>query len=354
MASASYVFTAAGATDVGGNPKKENQDTWLANAASGILAVFDGHGQYGLTAATLARDITTAGGSFADAEAAFRKSLLSNLDARASTDGDIVLWGEPMTGWSRSIRGGTTASVVRLLGRKLRCEYVGDSEVMVVDCTTGEFKVLTNDHSSTSVAEYERAMREATVVPNVFFDTLGGRFGYGRRPVFIKKDAATAGAGMWELNPAGGHYTSNVRGEWAAYVECGDTMLNMFRAIGDFGLKKCGVTCEPEVVEHILPAAGRSVVLVASDGLFDVLHYEAIRDCILASKTGTAEEITAAVLKLGLEKGKDIFGSGQDNTTVCVGILDGPAHPVELCCGEPVSLDAGGLTAASGREPVSP
>jgi serine/threonine protein phosphatase PrpC len=317
-----YIFTAAGVTDVGGNPKKENQDTFLVDSATGLLGVFDGHGLYGLRAAQIARDTCAAGGSFQDAEAALKMALLAVPDSMALPDGNVVRWGT-------SVRGGTTASVVRVAGRKVSVEHVGDSEVMVVDCATGDFKVLCNDHSSTSVAEYERVLATAPATPNVFFDTMGG--GPSKRPVFTPR----AGGG-WELNPTGGFYVSNVRRDWAAYVSRADTQLNMFRSIGDFGLKAAGVTCEPDRLEHILAAEGRSVVLVASDGLFDPLQYEAIRDCIQENKTKGAAEIAAAVLALGLSEGKRLFGSGQDNTTVCVGVVQGPAHAKELCQGEPI------------------
>lgn len=316
-----YTFSAAGLTDVGGNPKKENQDTFLASD-SGLLGVFDGHGTHGLRAAQIARDTTAAGGSFADAEAAFKDYLLSLPNTAETADGNVTCWG--------SVRGGTTASAVRVAGRKVTVEHVGDSEVMVVDCATGEFKMLTKDHSSTSVEEYERVLREATAVPNVIFDSFKGPTS---RPVFTP---SIERAGGWELNPAGGFYVSNVRRDWASYVNRGDTSLNMFRSIGDFGLKASAVTCEPDRVEHVLAAEGRSVVVVASDGLFDPLQYEAIRNCIQANKDKSAAEICAAVLALGLTEGKRHFGSGQDNTTVCVGVVDGPAHAKELCLGEPI------------------
>jgi serine/threonine protein phosphatase PrpC len=328
----SYVFTTAGVTDVGGNPKKPNQDTFLAEAATGLLAVFDGHGEHGTRAAEIARDTVAAGGSFADAEAVFKAELLALPGAVAHE--------EAVRRYGMDVRGGTTASVVRVTGRRLVLEHVGDSEVMVVDTQSGEFTVLTKDHSSTSLAEYERAMKTCTKTPNVYFDKLSRTFGpVSHRPVFVPKEPPpTDGSCLWEMNPLGGFYVSNVRRDWAAYVALGDTMLNMFRAIGDFGLKAAGVTSEPDRVEHILPAAGRSVVIVASDGLFDPLQYKDISDCVLANKDKTAEEMSAAVLALGLTAGKKHFGSGQDNTTVCIGILDGPAHPKELCLGEPIGL----------------
>jgi serine/threonine protein phosphatase PrpC len=328
-----YSFLAAGMTDVGGNPKKENQDVFITDSAAGLMGVFDGHGLHGLKAAEIASRAALYGDSFAQAEAVFKAHLLSLPGVVATPDGNVSRFGA-------SIRGGTTASVVRVNGRKVTVEHVGDSEVIVVDCSTGDFKMLTNDHSSTSVAEYERVLREASVTPNVYFDVMPGRGGSATRPVFTLKNPppTESTAGLWELNPTGGHYVSNVRRDWAAYVSSGDTMLNMFRAIGDFGLKRCGVTCVPDRIEHLLPAEGRSVILVASDGLFDPLQYEAIRDCIQANKTKTPAEICAAVLALGLAEGKKLFGSGQDNTTVCVGVVDSPQHPKELCVGEPIGL----------------
>jgi serine/threonine protein phosphatase PrpC len=309
-------------TDVGGNPKKENQDVFITDSAAGIMGVFDGHGTHGLKAAEIASRATLYGDSFAQAEAVFKAHLLSLPGVVSTPDGNVTRFGA-------SVRGGTTASVVRVAGRKVTVEHVGDSEVMVVDCATGDFKILTNDHGSTSLTEYERVLKEGSAFPNVFFDNFTGP---SKRPVFTPKADPSGG---WELNPVGGFYVSDVRKTWAAYVSRGDTSLNMFRSIGDFGLKASAVTCEPDRIEHVLAAEGRSIILVASDGLFDPLTYEAIRDCIQANKTRMPAEICASLLALGLSEGKRLFGSGQDNTTVCVGIVDAPQHPKELCHGDP-------------------
>jgi serine/threonine protein phosphatase PrpC len=311
MAAVKFSSTAS-ATHVGGNPRKPNQDTFFTSPTA--LGVFDGHGIHGTRAAEIARDVIAAAGSFADAETAFKNELLKIPGAVASPDGDVKLW-------DASLSGGTTATHVTLSEGKLIVEHVGDSEVMVINRSSGAFTVLTKDHSTTSLTEYVRVLKEGKVTPNLFFDTAGGAFGYGVRPVFtLREPPPPEGECVWELNPKGGFYVNTVRRDWAAYVTLGNTSLNMFRSIGDFGLKKCGVSAVPDRVEWVLEED--TIVLAASDGLFDPLHYEEIRDCVVANGDKDAPGIAAAVLELGLAAGKKHFGSAHDNTTVCVGILE--------------------------------
>jgi serine/threonine protein phosphatase PrpC len=322
--------TSHGTTDAGGIGKA-NQDTFFA--AGNFFGVFDGHGEHGAEIATAVRDSLLAAGPDADPEAAF---AAADVAARAAIidklrkAGQTVMPGCEKSGtiyrmsWSGTpilARGGTTATVVRHLGDELRVAHVGDSEVMVIDAISGDFRIITADHSSTSVTEYVRALREATVPLRVEFNTLNGM-----PPQGGWRSAFTAGSdGNVQPNPAGGHYHSNVRKEWAAYVRGTQEGLNMLRAIGDFSLKSSGVTSRPEIVTHRLHR--RSYVVVASDGLYDGMSYEAIRDCVMGAvaAAATAEAIQAELMREGLAINRKHFGPGQDNITVVVGICEPPA-----------------------------
>lgn len=348
--------TAFGLTDVGGNPLKENQDDlfWHERTVGGVkethLGVFDGHGLFGQQVAWAVKDSFKAATEeqLADPAALFRagddaarEAILAAARARAwpqtEIEPDGTLVSQTVMTPRKVLGGGTTASFVRVKGLDLEVSHVGDSEVMVIHEDSREFVVLTKDHSATSVSEWERVLAETPNPPRVEFDPLSGQAeeGGAGRPTF------TLGAGgKWELNPAGGYYVANVRREWAAYVKNADCTLNMFRAIGDFGLRKSGVNFLPDVICHRLKTAGRSFVLAASDGLFDPLHYEEIRDAVLgaaAAPGATAKTIAAAALALGLSTGKKFFGRGQDNTTVVVAVVE-PRCPADVCHGEPEAL----------------
>lgn len=342
--------TAHALTHVGGNPRKENQDTFFTAVRGdegALLGVFDGHGIYGMPVATAVRDVFAAAdsGALADLPALYkagddaaREAILGAARARdvgrveMEPDGTLVcrMW----SGARQVLLGGTTASLARIRGLDLEVSHVGDSEVMVIHETSREFTVLTKDHGATSVGEWERVLAETPNPPRVEFDTAGGAYGGGQpaRSVFTVGEG-----GKWALNPAGGFYVSDVRRTWAAYVIGRDTTINMFRAIGDFGLRKNGVNFLPDVIQHRLKSVGRSFVVAASDGLFDVMQYEKIRDVVLEAAAlagATTESITAALLAAGLGEGKRLFGSGQDNTTVALAIVE-PRCPVDVCIGEP-------------------
>lgn len=350
------VISAFGLTDIGGNPLKENQDAlfWQERTVCGVketqIGVFDGHGLFGQQVAWAVNDAFKAATEeqLADPPALFRagddaarEAILSAARAaalpQAEMEADGTLVAHTAITPRKVLGGGTTASLARVKGLDLEVSHVGDSEIMVIHEDSREFWVLTKDHSATSVSEWERVLAETPLPPRVEFDTLPGQpeAGGGRRQTF------TLGAGgKWELNPAGGYYVANVRREWAAYVSNADCTLNMFRSIGDFGLRKSGVNFLPDVVRHRLKTVGRSFVLAASDGLFDPLHYEEIRDAVLgaaAAPDATAKSITSAVMALGLRVGKKLFGRAQDNTTVAVAVVE-PRCPVDVCHGEPEAL----------------
>jgi serine/threonine protein phosphatase PrpC len=348
--------SAFGVTHVGGSPHKENQDTFFTSARTvggaeeTFLGIFDGHGAYGLPVATAVRDVfqSATAEQLADLSALYktgddaaREAIFTMARARGRADvtmeADGTLVARSPLAARQVLLGGTTASLVRVKGLDLEISHVGDSEVLVIDEPSREFTVLTKDHSSTSVSEWERVLAETPIPPRVEFDTAGGAYGRGQlpRPVFTLGDG-----GKWQLNPAGGYYVSNVRRDWAAYVHNGECSLNMLRAIGDFALRKNGVNFLPDVIQHRLKTVGRSFVLAASDGLFDPLQYEEIRDAVLeaaAAPGATAQTIAAAVLSAGLASGKKLFGSAQDNTTVAIAIVE-PRCPADICHGEPESL----------------
>lgn len=355
----------AASTHIGGKPR--NEDTFFHQIREGgslYLGVFDGHGEYGLEVAEAVRDFfqSTAPavltedpmGAFTSAEEVARKTIKERVVAKGYTytehsDQTITY----QDNWVPLLaRGGTTASVVHVTGDKLRLSHVGDSEVMVIHQDTGDYVVLTNDHSTTSVAEYERILQSAAVVPKIEFAFMPL---WQRRSVFVSTGNSPAHGG-WKINPEGGVRWCNVRKDWSAYLHgkmpggyaAGDgESLNMTRAIGDFSLKKHGVVATPDTIEFTL-RPGKNIILTACDGLFDNYTYEGLRDMVLEAvkKSADVESAVKAVLDEGLATGFKNFGAkGQDNTTAVLAVVDVPEEA------EPLPDAAAPETASPASEP---
>jgi serine/threonine protein phosphatase PrpC len=327
MSAPIWNITAAGVCHAGG--KSTNEDAFFVKSvpAAVHMGVFDGHGaDVGRRAAELARDVVGAsdgsrpGSLFATAERALKDYILNTKPgAQEWPDGSLSL--RTWMGNLAPAQGGTTATEVTISDGKVRVAHVGDSEVLVINLETGDWVRLNNDHSATAVTEFQRALSVCPNPPLVTFDTAGGQFGRGQgpRPTFV-----LGPDGNYQLNPTGGYYYSNVSGDWAAYVRRDGVALNMFRALGDFHLKAVGLSAEPDVLEHTL-TPHKTLVVAASDGLYDNFTAEQLRDFVMSiyrsTPAATAEQLRDAILAEGLKRGYKNFGrTGQDNTTVCVAL----------------------------------
>lgn len=342
-------------THIGGSSKSENQDTFFhqqAEDGSAYLGVFDGHGDYGKAVAEAVRESFVAAGpnynpaeAYTVADAVAKQAILDACPPKRSPQvhENGTLFFTDASGRPAILRGGTTASVVNIRDNKVTVSHVGDSEVMVIHIPTGEFSVLTKDHSTTSLEEFVRC-QSAPVVAPITMANISYPWHPEVRPVFVK-DAS----GNFVINPKGGFNTCNVRKDWSAYLRgtspfgvFGDgESLNMLRAIGDFSLKRHGLSSTPDVVEHALKP-GRSIVLTASDGLYDNFTYEDLRDLVVrvAVSGAPVTDITDAVFSEGLKEGfKNFSRANQDNTTLVLAVvdIDEPAPPAAR---EPAGLEA--------------
>lgn len=311
--------TTSGCTHIGG--KEVNQDSFFHTIrpdGSAYLGVFDGHCQYGGEVSKAVCNHfkeTDMEKGFANADNVAKQALLTAAGKEAyERRVDRIVYKQNMLGYPRIVRGGTTASVVEIKDNCVRVGHVGDSEVMIIH-ESGEFIVLTNDHSSNSLTEWIRIQKEADIVPKVLFTSLPVE-----RSVFVKIGYT------WKVNPIGGAKWCNIRGDWASYLHGHEEALNMTRSIGDFSLKKHGVSSKPDSIDHHLPP-GRSIVLIASDGLYDSFKYEELRDLVLKGikdSMGDVEKAAKYILDDGVENGFTFFGQHQDNTTVVLAIIDVP------------------------------
>lgn len=287
---------ATGETNIGGTRNSENQDAYLIKDRMFVVA--DGHGRGGKVAAMAACEAFDTVTSDMSMEDAF--SLAEDAVAIA------------LTREARPSIGGTTASVL-FIDRNGQCQvgHVGDSAVRYYDEDgPPEGVSLMEDHSPSSMEEFRRIY--ATHPDTRFVYTFPPSRRTKEQPVFIDQD------GEWVYNPVQG-WKCTVRDEYATYVvgpkrEC----LAMTRALGDFNMKNGGVIATPSIVCAPPPPTGvvRRIVL-ASDGLWDVLRYEEVGDIVRRSKT---EENAAKILVDAAICASDArFGpAGNDNITAIV------------------------------------
>lgn len=285
---------AAGATSIGGSTNRENQDVFFIKDRT--IGVFDGHGRHGLAAAT------TAAAHFAAADAP--------VDPAAFVKADVaVCTALPPLG--TGIVGGTTATVVQIAeDGGLTVAHVGDSEVWVFDAEEAEGRQITEDHSPTSLAEYKR-VRATAIHPTEFRFCTINSWEVGR-PVFVSED------GDFVLNPAGGHYRCDVRGTWAANIKGHGANLALSRALGNTDLKPYGISAVPSIIVTPPPATKRAIV-VASDGLWDILTPAQVRAVVFSAHLlGDAAAAAAALMEAATEAGTRLFGTDYDNITLVV------------------------------------
>ena len=186
------------------------------------------------------------------------------------------------------ILSGTTATVLTIeLDGSCHVGAVGDSEARYYDSDNDDGVSLTLDHSASNINEFHRIR----VLPNAASFVFGGG-GAMRRPVFVKcladiaacmepKMVSSNPPDEWIPNPQEGFKYCNVRLEWSSYVSANGNNLAVTRAIGDFDLKKYGLIATPTIVTAVAPTTGtiRAIVL-ASDGLWDCMHYSEIRNIV--------------------------------------------------------------------------
>ena len=327
---------AAPATDNGGSPaNRDRAFTQQEPGSATTLAVFDGHGPYGGEAATWASAIAAASTDepfpslFQRMDTEIRTRLLSRLSEQSiphnpHEEGIYTAAGHP-------IRGGTTATILRIATNgSLECAHVGDSDVVYWDAPTDGGTVLMADHTPTSAAEHTR-IRE--ICAQTEFSFAEPQKGPGTRPVWVGAPLGVAPAGApappaWQLNPRGGFLYSDARSNWGAYVVAGDASecLAMTRSLGDFNLKRFGITATPSVLKAPPPAPGNTrAIVIGSDGFWDSAAYAEVRDIVYRPDlVGNAAAATAALLEWGRNRARSIFGDRADNLTVAVAYCSRP------------------------------
>jgi serine/threonine protein phosphatase PrpC len=342
-----------------------NQDRVIATPT--FLAVADGHGPqpYGERIAEWTREFLLVPEhqtlSFPELFDRLEKHIHSQFRTLLRTKPFIEIDGAFYDPYSLSAyRGGTTLTVVRIDPdtHAISAAHAGDSDARYYDfplvseeaTETGPKELTATadptaagpketeaeagvsltpaDHSPTSIDEYRAVMSRyearATVAPGVrlhapefiFESPYNPRL---RPPVFVKSTETND----LILNPSGGLSYATVRGDWGAYVAAGGECLAMTRAIGDFNLKRYGLTHEPSVHDVEPPPANtRRVIIAASDGLWDVCQYAEVGEVVRAHLSAGPKAVADALVALAIVLSIKRFGDPNDNISVAVTFID--------------------------------
>lgn len=213
--------------------------------------------------------------------------------------------------------GGTTCTYVSFDSeRYMTVANIGDSSVRYWDNDDMGLRAST-DHSPTRLDEF---MRIRNAGGECVFDDKRGEFQKGQQPVFIPCDF------FFAFNASGGNYYKNCRNEWATYFQSPDMSqrLAITRSFGDWLIAPYGLITEPSV-RIVAPASGvtRSVV-IATDGLWDVMRNYEIGEILRSPvflENRDAAGAAEALLDAALLAGRKRFGPTQDNTTIVVAYI---------------------------------
>jgi len=162
------------------------------------------------------------------------------------------------------------------------------------------------------------------------FVFAGGPRYFPRRQVFVKRgtDAAVAFLNSshveeshdeWAPNPLGGFQYCDVRNEWSTYIDLNDDRLAVTRAIGDFSMKKGGLVATPSILTASPVAGTTRAIVMASDGLWDCMHYSEVRAIVRHPECLVNAELAADRLLAAADAhAASRFGGGRDDISFIV------------------------------------
>lgn len=216
-----------------------------------LCIVCDGHGEHGdVVSERVARSIAMFFSHHIAGSAQVEEALhVAFMEAQSDLERNFS---------EEQVYSGTTAAAYchNLERQETWIAHAGDSKVVLGDLTTGHLAFSTEDHKAHEPAEGLR-LKEA-------------------------------GAQVLEKRYADGEIISRV-----FMPRTGVPGLAMSRSLGDGCLKKYGVTAEPEVadVTSFWNACNEPVVIVASDGVWDVTHVADVIDG-LAARRASGQDVS--------------------------------------------------------------
>ena len=267
-----YSYFSLGGTDISKRPKI-NQDSFLIKTDENnfIFGVFDGHGIEGHLISQSIKEylnIHANSNSFNSNDKIFSlfKSLSSSINSSLSF---------------KAMDSGSTAVLTFINNEKIICANVGDSRVILISENENKIIPLSRDHKPEIPEERKRIIMSGGRVDRIF--------GMGPYRVFFK-DADYPG-------------------------------LAMSRSIGDGYAHKIGVIDEPEILEFNLNNIRPKAIILASDGVFEFVKNEEIKDTIekyyyKMDSRGCAKEIVDYSRKIWENSGYAI-----DDITCIVGFF---------------------------------
>jgi serine/threonine protein phosphatase PrpC len=237
-------------------------------------------------------------------------SISNPLDLFAATDAHL------RTLFPLHADGGTTCTHVTFHPetRAMTVANLGDSAVRYWDAP-GEGMSASADHGPCNRDEFIRV----TAAGGLCLFSSDGVPGRVKSPTFLPQ-----ADGSLRYNADGVVTMKNVHAEAAAYLEGRHTpvRLAVTRAFGDYALLPYGMIANPSITTVPPPAASTTrAVVIASDGLWDVMAYDAIGALVrnptyMDSKDATAA--AAALMAVAIPTGRALFGPCQDNTSIVV------------------------------------
>ena len=222
------------------NPNWINQDNFFVaenvlesdTSPVHIYCVLDGHGSVGHLVSKRCREVFLQ----------FIKA--ANLDMRRAFN---MMQNDMLSSEFDTKCSGATCTLVMYVNGKLACSNCGDSRaVLGRRASNGSFIAipLSNDHKPDKPEERKRILN------------CGGHVGC--RQVLVSQGPR-------------GPVTMPVGPCRVWYQHKGDTLgLAMSRSLGDTIVHKCGVSAEPETLDHVLEAQDEFVI-IATDGVWDVI-----------------------------------------------------------------------------------
>lgn len=259
----------------GGSVAKINQDRGMAiypfleDETCGIFGVYDGHGRAGEKVSEFVLQNLPP-------ELIARKEQLASDPHSALMEAYVAVDEELARQVDASVSG-TTAVTCMIKGTHCWLANSGDSRAVVLRKVPGGLKAidLTNDHKPDSPAEMKRIL------------SMGGH-------------VTPAGA-----NGSPARVWHNLRG------------LAMARSIGDHAAASVGVIAEPEITEYDIVDDDFAIV-VASDGVWELLSSQQVADITYGVKSGNVQEICDVISDQSSYMWKVEEGDYRDDITVIV------------------------------------
>ena len=282
--------------------KKTNQDVPLVKINIGdikgfnIFGVLDGHGPHGHFVSEFCKNffirkmnslaMECKNNQITKPEDIYARLKKSNFDffKNAFHEADIEMTKQREFEYNFS---GTTCNIVVQLNKHLICASVGDSRGILIydndNKTNQGIYPLSNDHRPDLPQEFERILKNGGMVDKLT-DQEGNKVGPNR--VF-----------KYGLTYPG---------------------LAMSRSLGDFQAKECGVTTEPQIVEHKLNHNSKYMA-ICSDGVWEFLTNENVRDIgNTFYQKGDIEGFCSNLVKKAVQTWEENDIIRDDITVVCV------------------------------------